>query len=206
MWLSFDFIGWNLVTLSWLLMLVAGFRYIWYTLGEGVPHIGTWLTWASLSCLTALGMWQAGSLSPMLLTAVFFDLAILALSLKRGVWGISWADRWCLYAAALGLALFLYFMDSYPQIATIVGVGVTLLGTVPTLVKSWRAPDQESVLAHGIGATSSGVQLFANNSWSIDNDLQPLGWFIMGSSLIITILWSRRRDHLALQLDELGSD
>lgn len=190
----FENIGWNLPTLSCLLTLMGGTRYLYAVRNPknpATPNIGTWVTWTSVSLLTASGMWSTGTLSPMLCASIGFNCMILLVALK-GTWKpLHRTEIWCLGSAGVGLALFVYLQDSYPEIAILIGVTISVLGSIPTILKIQAEPQSEDLVAHLCGNASCFVQLLAHPGWNIATDLQPLAWLLNG--LVMTSLILRPR-------------
>lgn len=159
------------------------------------PSIGTWLTWTSVSGLTAYGMWSTGTLSPMLIASVGFNCAILAVAIRNALEG-TWEplqplERWCLGLAVVGLVLFIYYQDTCPEIAIVIGVTISVLGSIPTIFKIRAEPQSEDLWAHLCGNASCLVQLLAYPGWDITRDFQPLVWLLNG--LVMTCLILRPR-------------
>jgi hypothetical protein len=182
-------IGLNLPTLSALIIAVSGATYIRSILaGKTRPSIGRWAGWLSLGLLTLYGMVESGTVNPMLLVTVLLHGTYLILALWRGKASWTQMDKVCLAIAIVGATL--SFMTNEPLMAITIGVATQFIAAVPTLVKVFAWPEQESVRAHGLGATAGALQFFGGgvlSGWNTARDLQPFGGMLLGLTIVSCI-------------------
>jgi hypothetical protein len=176
---------------SAVVILVSGLRYIRSIFEKTELSLGTWVAWLGVGLLTLLGMWKTETVNPMQVVSVLLFVTIIGIALYLRKWEFTAFDLTCLGAACVGFTFFWYYMDTYPTIATILGVSISLVATIPTLCKVVKAPQKEDLTAHTLGATAGLLQLWAgllkDGNWSIDRDLQPTGGLTIGVSILLCI-------------------
>jgi hypothetical protein len=139
--------------------------YIRDTLGGStLPHRGTWLIWSLLSVLVFFSQ-RADGASWSLVAAgmqVVLNGAIFVLAVRRGVGGVSVADRLMLAIAAAG-ALGWVVADA-PFVATACVVAADLLGLAMMLPKTYRDPESETLATFALASVSAALATAAVGS------------------------------------------
>ncbi|MBI2048052.1 MAG: hypothetical protein HYT27_02840 [Parcubacteria group bacterium] len=171
-------------TLAGLLAIGGFFPYITSVLKEETkPNKATWVVWTSLTCITAIGMWDAGTLNAQVTAIAIGDMIVLALAFKFGVPEWSNLDRFCLIGAGVGLLL--WAVTGNPITAVVVSLLIIFVGSVPTMVKTWHNPSWENVAAYAFMAASSVVTIVAIPlPWSVANAAQPLVFFCTAGTIL----------------------
>lgn len=173
------------------LALFGAVPYVLDTLaGRTRPNRATWLVYAVIGCCVVASSWAAGGRWSLLVPVAYIigPIAILLASLRHGEGGWSWLDRSCLAGAAVGLLAWLGTGD--PRVGVWLHTGVDALGTVPTLLKSWRDPVHENRRAWTIYAVSALLNLFAIQAWTVGEAVFAV-WLAIGCSGVAGILWWR---------------
>lgn len=157
-----------------------------------VPAKATWIIWTVLSVLTAGGMYQAGALNYQMVAVVAGDIVIVALALKYGSPGWSRLDKYSLAGAASGLAL--WAVTNNPLYAIVISLSINFIGAVPTFVKTWDYPDQESPTTWIVVAVSSVLQTIAIPHWTIADAAQPVSYLVIQIGLLF-LIFARPKQH-----------
>jgi hypothetical protein len=179
--------------LAALIALLGGALYVRAVLAHGArPNRATWLVYGVAGACVLASSFAAGGSWSLLVGAAYVigPIAILAVSLRRGVGGWSPLDRTCLALAALGLGLWWFSGD--PRVAVWLHTGVDAIGTVPSYAKAWRDPRGEPTAPWCCYAASSLVNLAAIEHWSVGESVYPL-WLVPCTLIMLGILWWRGR-------------
>jgi hypothetical protein len=126
--------------------------------GTTKPHSYTWFIWAALQTIVAQAMWTSGAgiaIASSVIGAVLCAL-IFFLSLWHGTKNITMFDTACLIGAVGAMAAYLLLHDAFLSI--VFATLTDLIGTLPTLRKSYKEPHTETASTHLL---SSGAQAFA---------------------------------------------
>lgn len=170
-----------------LLAVGAYFPYILAILRRQTkPTKSTWIIWTVLSSLTAAGMYQAGALNAQIAIIAFGDFFVVALAFRWGVPGWSRLDIFCLSGAAIGIIG--WAVTHNPVVAVLIGLSVTVIGSVPTIVKTWHRPDQEDLTAYSLMVGSCVVQIAAIPAWTITDAAQPIVFLGVAGTILLLIL------------------
>lgn len=171
--------------------------YIPYFVGiwkkETKPHILTWLTWF---LLTAMGFFisynsggGAGSFTFALQSLTCLTVVVCALMTREK--NIVKYD-WMVFTIVI-IILFFYIFTKNALLSVIFAASIDSLGYIPTFRKSYRHPFQEPVLTYTLGTASWGFSLLALSNFSFTTMLYPLAIVSMNFSLILFLLFRRRK-------------
>lgn len=125
--------------------------------GTTIPHRGSWLIWSLLSVLVFFSQ-RADGASWSLVAAglqAFLNGSILVLAVRRGVGGVSFADR-MMVAIAAGGALG-WVVAGEPFVATACVVVADLLGFVMMAPKAYREPESETLATFALASVSAAL-------------------------------------------------
>lgn len=130
-----------------------------------------------LTVLICVALWQQHTLGSgwalaVTLGEVVGSLAILGLSLKRGVGGLTRLDKACYLILAVDMALWLTTANTL--LALHLTVLADLIAFTPTLVKTWRFPNSETPLFYVLGTVASLLSVVAVGGYSYGVLLFPL--------------------------------
>lgn len=153
---------------------------------ETKPSKATWIIWTLLSVLTALAMYSAGTLNFQMAAIALCDLVVVLLALWYGTSGWTKLDLGCLLGAAIGMAAWIVMSD--PKFAIVLAMVVVVIGTIPTVKKTWRHPEQEDRTAYLLMVLSCIVTIAAIPAWTLEDALQPLVYFGVGATILSLIM------------------
>ena len=97
-------------------------------------------------------------------------IAILSVWFGEGGWTLL--DRFCLIV--VGIDIVLWFLLKTPQAVLLVGILNSLLGTLPTIKKSYLRPQTESKLAWGMCFIGSIANIIAIDNWNFSIAMYPV--------------------------------
>ena len=103
-------------------------------------------------------------------------IAILSVWFGEGGWTLL--DRFCLIV--VGIDIVLWFLLKTPQAVLLVGILNSLLGTLPTIKKSYLRPQTESKLAWGMYFIGSIANIIAIDNWNFSIAMYPVSIFFGG--------------------------
>ena len=111
------------------------------------PERSSWWIWSILMAIVFSAQIAAGATWSALLTAVFFvgNLVVAFLSLRYGYGRFSTKDGAAIFLAFIGVAI--WAATNNPIIAIIVTIVVDFTANWLTILKSWKAPYSENLLA-----------------------------------------------------------
>jgi len=178
-----------LIILSNVLSVISVFPYLISIIkGLAKPRIVTWVVWSALtaiSCAASISEKQYVTAIFLLVTTLLtFSVAIVGW--KHGNKKVEKLDVVCLVGAILGIVV--WQLSNSPSLAVIFILAIDLMGGVPTLVHSWKKPEEEEWRTFAISIVSSFCTLLALSSWQITAFAFPLYLFIMSSTYTIIII------------------
>jgi hypothetical protein len=100
------------------------------------------------------------------------SLAILLLSLQRGIGGITWTDLTCYLLLVIDVTVWLTTKNTL--LALHLSVLADLIAFMPTLIKTWRYPWTETPQFYVYGAIASPLNILANGRYSYGILLFPV--------------------------------
>jgi hypothetical protein len=185
----------------WLYILIFGVIcqftgigfYIKDTLaGSTKPNRVSWLMWAvapMIATAAALSDGVTWAVLPVFMSG-FGPFLVLLFSFfnKRSYWRLSVFDYICgLFSA---LALLLWGLTGNPQLAIFFAIAADLAAALPTILKSYKAPETESVGSYLSGVVGAGTSFFAVQVW------QPTEYafavYLISVNIIIVSLIARK--------------
>ena len=167
--------------------------------GKVKPNKMTWLLWA-LAPLVAFSaeISQGVGLQSLLTFMVGFGPLLIFIASfinKEAYWKISRLDYFCGGFSVLGLLLWATTKNGNLAIAfSILADG---LAGVPTIIKSWRAPETENATVFLLAGISALITLLTIDVWNFEHYAFPA--YIL---LICALLFSLIRFRLGKKLDE----
>jgi hypothetical protein len=159
--------------------------------GTTLPHRGTWLIWSLLSVLVFLSQHADGASWSLVAAGVqvVVNGLIFVLAVRRGVGGVSLADRLML-AIAAGGALGWVVADE-PFVATACVVLADLLGLAMMLPKTYRDPESETLATFALASVSGALATAAVGSADLALVIYPI--YLCVGNLGLAILIHRAR-------------
>ena len=179
--------------LAGILQLVATAPYLRDILrGTTKPQRATWAIWATLSFVVLASQWASGATWSLALTIgqAVSCAAVFALSLRRGVGGVTRLELALLGVAALGVVGWLVAGD--PVVATCSVVVADLIAVGLMLPKTYRQPGSETLATYAIGVVSTLFALVAVNSTAPSLLIYPL-YILAADGAVVAVIVLRRR-------------
>jgi len=154
------------------LNLMGSTTYAWNTLkGRTKPNRVTWFLWAlaPLIAFTAQINEGVGLQALMTFMVGFGPLMIFIASFlnKKASWQITKLDITCGVLSVF--ALVLWAITGNGTIAIVFSILADLLAGIPTLIKSYKAPETEHSDAFRNGALSAAITLLTIQTWTFVN-------------------------------------
>jgi hypothetical protein len=174
--------------------LVGVISYIKETLkGNTKPNKVTWLLWSVAPLIATFAAISSGvkwSVLPVFMSG-FGPLLVLLASFvnKNSYWKLEKFDYLCGLCSVL--ALVLWGITKEPAIAIIFAIASDAFAAVPTLIKSWKFPETETIDAYTTGLFNSLTSFAAIKMWSFAEVAFPVYLVIVNSSLIFSVLRKR---------------
>lgn len=150
----------------------------------------TWFIWASLDCITLVGMYAKEAVNGQIFFATIGATIVFILSVKFGMPGWTKADKWCLVGGIFGIILWILFDN--PVFAIVVSLVVGFIGSIPTFVSAWDNPSNEDRTAWTIFFISCVVAMIAIPQWTLEDAAQPITFTIIETTMMY-ILYVRPR-------------
>jgi hypothetical protein len=161
--------------------------------GRTRPHRGTWLIWGTLAVVVVLSQRADGASWSLVMVAAdaVLTLLILALSIRRGVGGVTHGEVALIGIAGLGVAG--WAIADEPLIATAGVIVADLIGAALMVPKTWRDPGSET-LATFVFASAAGL-LAAGAVGALDVSLliYPVYFWLVNGALALLIVVARSR-------------
>lgn len=179
---------------SIMLPLYSPWPYIQSILrGETKPHRTTRSVYLVIGVLTTLSLLASGDRTALWISAVSTVQAIVLFSLgmRYGVGGWSKTDIACLLTAAVGIVAWQTTKD--PVLGLYLGIIADFVGTVPTIIKSYRFPNTENWSFYGIDAIAGFCNVLAVTDRSLQAYVYPA--YLVWINVIIALL-ARRKNAL----------
>jgi hypothetical protein len=190
------------IALSTVLMIGSAIPYmVQIVRGTTRPRIVSWFTWTvlmTIACAASLAERQYASAILTFSTAIE-TLLIIGLGLKYGDRRFERFDVMCLASALLGVVLWQVFNS--PAVAVVAVVVVDLVGSLPTLQHSWRAPHEETAVTYLMAGLSAICTLMVTQSWQITAIVYP-AYIVLLNLGIYAIITGRKKYRLATEMVE----
>lgn len=160
--------------------------------GRTRPSIATWWIWTLVGCLIVVSYYAAGARTSIWtpVSYVIGPLVIALVSLRYGDRGWSRFDRMCVLGA--GLSLLLWALSGTPIVALLFNIAIDLLGALPTVRKTWVAPESEDRLSWAIFLVANTLNLLAVAPWTFANASYPIYMFALVAAMNALLLRGHR--------------
>ncbi len=161
----------NFVIFGAVLNLFGSVSYVISTLkGKTSPNRITWSLWAlapliAFSAQIAKGV---GIQSLMTFMVGFGPLMVLIASFvnRKSVWKLTTFDFICGGLSVVGLILWTVTKEG--NVAIALAIAADTLAAIPTVVKSYKAPETENANIYLFAAISAGITLLTLDNWSFE--------------------------------------
>ena len=181
-----------LVILSAVLSFSGSFAYIRdMFLGKSKPNLVTWGLWA-FAPLIATGAALSASADIWATVRIFMSgfgpllIFIFAFIAPQSYWKLSKFDFAC---GGLSLiALFAWLGVNSPVLAILLAATADLLATLPTIIKTWKYPETETIYTYFIGLFTASIVIPAIPIWNIENSAFQIYLLIANTSLFLIVI------------------
>lgn len=173
------------------------FAYMLYVVsmvrGTCRPNRMTWFTLTIIGAGLATSYYMSGARETMwvALSYTIGPLVISLFSIKYGVGGWGYLDRWCILG--VGVSLMLWWMFKSALMGLIGNLLVDFFALIPTIKKSITNPASEDRLAWTIETSSNLMNLFAIRQWTFAIFVYPVYLLAMNSIITVALWWPRRQ-------------
>lgn len=188
-----------MIWLGLLSVLLAVFSYSLYFrdifAGRTKPHGITWLIWAFLNGFIFVQQLTSGGGPGAWVTAAaaIAGICIFILSFKHGERHITQLDKVCLGMVAV---IILLWTQQVSDVAiAVLACVVFLIGFIPTFRKSYKKPQQETIITFGLNSAKFFIALFALQSLTITTGLYPLFLGILNGCFVVYLVFRRSKMH-----------
>ena len=185
----------GLIIAAILLRFASGASYFKATWqGRAQPSLVSWFFWSITALIAfAVQMLKGDGASAWVTLAIGLSpIAVCVAALYRGAYrtGLSSGDKWCIALTIMGILLWL--VSKNPLTALVMSILADIFSSIPTILKSWRAPHTEYPIAYMLSIASMAITLLTITNWSITNWL--FAAYILGINLtyVVTIFASRK--------------
>ncbi len=170
--------------------------------GNTKPHTYTWIIWSIVTAIGFLGQWYTGGGAGSWATGVTacYCFIILFLCFKYGTSDITKFDLLCLVLAITSIVPWLF---SHNILWSVILATITdLLGFLPTIRKTWRAPRSESLGSLWFDVFKHGLSVASLQTYSLTTWLYPAAIIIAKMMQVVEISYLRflRKEHKAAQV------
>ena len=188
--------------------IIGSFVYIYHVLqGKAKPNRVSWFLWAFAPLIAFAAQRTAGIGWQSILTFVvgFSPLMVFISSFltKKAYWRITRFDLFC--GAISVIALVLWLATGKGLLAIMLSIVADLMAGIPTLTKTWRAPETEHYGTMVGGTLNGAITLLTVRVWSPENYAFALYIFLFCLLLSILIIFRVGPKWRAHFLEQKGS-
>lgn len=165
--------------------------------GKTKPHAFTWFVWAVLTGIAfatqvagngGAGAWVTGFTA--LICFVIFGLALV-----KGVKDFPLADWLCLAGCIVATAL--WAITKQPLIAVILITLIDAVAFIPTVRKSFKAPNSEPIFTYSLSTLKFMIAIFALAEISMITVLYPASLVLANGAFVVMLIVQRKRLDIA---------
>lgn len=160
--------------------------------GSTRPNIVSWITWTLLTAIATIAELVGGETATAIFTlsATMATLLVVLFGLRYGYTKYSRFDVWCQVGALLGFVLWWIFNS--PVLAIVAAVIIDFIGTLPTIVHSWKSPKEETWITYSMTVVGALFTILALTSFNWSSLSYPVYIILINSLLSVTILVRRK--------------
>jgi hypothetical protein len=158
--------------------------------GKTKPERATWWVWVALNLAALVAQVAAGGTWSVILTmaSVLKNGTVAILSLKYGYGKFRRRHVVALFVAALGIVL--WQLTNQPLMALVIVIAVDFAGFWLTLLKTWRSPRTETLVAWELSGLAGLCAVLAVGKLDVTPILYPL-YGLLVNLLIVGIVLIR---------------
>ncbi len=181
-----------LILLGPVFSIAAVWHYLIETIkGKTKPRVVSWFTWSLLTGIAASASWSDHQYPAAIsLTAAALEtFTVAAIGFRAGHKSFERLDIFCQIGALVGIGAW-WLYDS-PAIAVVATIFIDFVGTIPTLVHSWKRPAEEAWATYFLSVLSALATLLAAAKWQITAVAFPLYLFFIDALITAVIVWRK---------------
>ena len=179
-----------LVFVGAVVQLIGIYPYVKETVrGDTKPNRVTWLMWSVaplIGTAAALVKGVGWAVLPVFMSG-FAPLIVFAASFvnPKSYWKLERFDYLCGLCSLL--ALMLWGITNVPEIAIVFAILSDGCAAVPTLIKSWRYPETETITAFSTGIFNSLTSFVAVRTWTFSAYAFPAYLVLINISIVVAL-------------------
>ena len=152
--------------------------------GKTKPHLFSNIIWAVVTTIAFFGQVIKGAGPGAWTTAIsaLVTVYICILCIRYGTKDVTKSDYIFLIAGLLSIIPWIMTKD--PTISVVIATFIDVCGFIPTIRKTWKAPESENLFSWVVNLVRHGISLFALRNFVIATYIYPLALFLMN---IITV-------------------
>lgn len=184
-----------LVIISVFVSLSGSVAYVFDTLkGKTKPNRVSWFLWAVAPLIGTGAAISSGAdawATARIFLAGFVPLIVLIVSFlnKQSYWKLTKFDFACGICSIL--ALIVWFFANSPVLAVLLAATGDGLGSLPTLIKSWKYPETETGWTFVAGFIATLLVLPSITAWNIQNSAFQTYLLVVNALLVFFIFRKR---------------
>jgi hypothetical protein len=159
--------------------------------GNTLPNRVTWIMWSLHTHATPLQFPTALKGSTYRVYGWFCPLLIFISSFftRKAYWALSKLDYLC--GVLSGFALVFWYITQEPNLAIALAITSDAFAAFPTLIKTWRNPQTESVWPYLIGIFSPLTSFAAASAWNF-SELAFSVYLTIMNCLLVTSVYHKK--------------
>lgn len=183
------------VVVAVLLRLASGASYFKATWqGKAQPSLVSWFFWSVTALIAfAVQLLKGDGMSAWVTLAIGISpIAVCVAALYKGAYkvGFSRSDKWCIVLTLLGILL--WVISKNPLLALGMSIMADIFSSIPTILKSWRAPHTEYPTAYVLTIVSMALTLLTITNWTVTNWLFIAYILAINATYVGTIYASKK--------------
>lgn len=180
----------NFVYLGLLIIFLGEVSYLIKTIrGKVQPNRTTWFLWTLAPLIVFVAQIKQGVGLQAFLAFITGFVPLLTLLAtfynKKAYWKTTRLDL--LYGFLSIFGLFLWLITGVGNLAIILNIFADLMGSIPTVLKSFKKPESESAFAYGIIGAGSLITVLTIHEWNFQTYGFPIYIFLICSLLFVLI-------------------
>lgn len=186
----------NFIWLALLIALIGGYKYIRDTLkGDTKPNRVTFFLWGAAPLISFIAQKSGGGGKQITYTLIIsimaFAIFLASFVNPNAYWKVSKFDIACGLVSLFALILLIVTGDAI--LALIFSILGDFFAALPTLIKSYKFPATETVLAYALDIISSIIILLTITDWHFTNYCFALYILFMNSVFTGLLLFSPKK-------------
>lgn len=185
------------LVLSVIATLIACVSYVPYIRdirrGKTKPHAFSWFIWALLAYIAGFAQIAGGGgvgAAVTLVTATI-SLWIAYIAFKDGSVKITLGDKLSLAAALFAIPL--WIITKQPLLSVVIVSFIDVIGFWPTIRKSFRSPEQETISTHLLSTIKHCVTIAAQQKYNLVTVLYPASLAITTGLFVLMLVVGRSK-------------